>query len=212
MALWRDSVVYNCICILSKEIYVPYVLCCVSVWLGNDWLYPYPSWGLHCHRGNTTTPNGQWSNPKEGWIDHMNPLWMDNVTTANQNTAKPCAYVLDVMGYRVNQTTTIDTMNYLDITPQTVMQGGIPPSIQHDGARNVANHGMTVSSLRLIFYCLNLVQWLALQVICNTWSMESWNAPESEISKSYFSSGCWADSGRNAGWNFRDGAWDAGWK
>ena len=41
------------------------------------------------------------------------------------------------------------------MAPQTVMLGGIPPSIHHGGAQEVAGHGMLVSSLRLISYGFN---------------------------------------------------------
>ena len=40
------------------------------------------------------------------------------------------------------------------LSPQTVMLGGIPPSI-HGGARKVASHDMLVCSLRLVFRRFN---------------------------------------------------------
>ena len=42
-------------------------------------------------------------------------------------------------------------------TPQTVMLGGIPPSIHYGGTRNMTIHGMQVSCLKPTFHCFNLV-------------------------------------------------------
>ena len=42
-----------------------------------------------------------------------------------------------------------------NVTPQTVMLDGIPPSIHHGGARKVSSHGIPVGSLRLVFRGFN---------------------------------------------------------
>ena len=110
-----QSSMYQNLQYIPRNMHTVFALLCFVVFI--HWLIsPYPSGLLHWHCGNLTIAPVPAKQPWWIWINTSCEFMMnDCITTTKQSTTKPCAYFL---GYT------------LFITPQTVMQAGIPPT-QH---------------------------------------------------------------------------------